>query len=145
MIHHVLVSLILHSNDEGADDKVETKNASRKALENIFLVFKGNKNLDNVREWFLKANVVLHDVASLRNKHKFNYIEFLKEFCRTECKEIVTRFSSHVNTSLNYFRIGDERLRYNAVHFLTLLLVEGTPFKSVTCRGDPLSNFYNEQ
>ena len=136
MIHHVLVSLILHSNDDGADDKVATKNASRKALENIFLVFKGNKNLDNVREWFLKENVVLHDVASLRNKHKFNYIEFLKEFCRTECKEIVTRFSSHVNTSLNYFRIGDERLRYNAVHFLTLLLVEGTPFKSVTCSED---------
>ena len=136
LTHHVLVSLILHSNDDGADDKIETRNASRKALENIFLIFKGNKHLDNVREWFLKEIVVLHDVANSKNKRTFNYIDFLKEFCRTDCTPVTDMFPVHVNTTLNYFRIGDARLRYNAVNFITLLLVEGSTFKNVTSIDD---------
>ena len=45
------------------------------------------------------------------------------------------RYLSHKNllknmySTLNYFRIGDARLRYNAVHLLTILLVEGSHFK----------------
>ena len=126
----------MHSNDEGADDKIETRNASRKALENIFLVFKGNKHLDNVREWFLKENVVLHDVANSKNKRTFNYIDFLKEFCRTDCTQVTDLFPVHVNTALNYFRVGDARLRYNAVNLITILLVEGSTFKNVTLIDD---------
>ena len=128
LIHQVLVSLLLHANDDGADDRIETRNASRKALENIFLSYKGNKHLDNVREGFLKENIILHDVANLKSKRSFNYIEFLKEFCRTDCAQFTDMFPVHVNSALSYFRIGDARLRTNAVHLVTLLLVEGGSF-----------------
>jgi hypothetical protein len=116
LTHQVMVSLLLHANDDGVDERGETRDASRETLARIF---------DGLQNKHMRQVKVHHLEAAGR---RFNYSDFLKDFCHTDLESYLDMFPAYVERSMSYFRIGDSRLRANAVILVTCLLVEG-------CRG----------
>ena len=47
-------------------------------------------------------------------------------FRAKSCTKLSEYYVIHINTLISYFRIGDAKLRMNAVHFLTFLLAENS-------------------
>ena len=53
--------------------------------------------------------------------------KFPSVFSRAKsCTKLSEYYVIHINTLISYFRIGDAKLRMNAVHFLTFLLAENS-------------------
>ena len=58
---------------------------------------------------------------------QLSYLEMLREICRAKsCPKLTDYFVIHINTLMSYFRIGDAKMRVNAVHFLTFMLMENS-------------------
>lgn len=65
-----------------------------------------------------------------------DYVEFLRELAKTENPKLRDFFPLHISRSVSYFRIGDPRIRSNAVLYLTSLLLDGRKAQDgVDCRG----------
>ena len=121
LMNRVFLSLVLHSNDNAIDYRTETRDASREALENVLEIFTSvsdepDPHLDKAKEMLRMTR---------EDKKQLNYLEMLKEISKAEgCEKLSDFFVVHVNTLISYFRIGDARIRANAVYFLTFLLME---------------------
>ena len=66
------------------------------------------------------------DNNNLLLQKRLNYMEFLKDFSRITYDPVAEMFPSYIEKAMTYFHIGDARLRANAVHLITALLVEGS-------------------
>ena len=118
LVHQVMVSLLLHLNDDHLDERVETREASRQTLSKVLAFYSKTSAFKNVIQTHLGT-----DQSQTR---LLNYMEFLKDFSRITYDPVTEMFPSYIEKAMTYFHIGDARIRANAVHLITALLVEGS-------------------
>ena len=108
LIQQVIVQLLLHLNNEDHGEiKQEIRQSSKMTLVQVFK-FYGNPNYDKICETHLETT------------KKLNYSEFLKDFAKIPDEMLHT----YIEKAMYYFLLGDARLRANAVHLVTHLVVE---------------------
>ena len=107
LIHQLIVQLLLHLNNEDSGEiKKEIREASKVTLVQVFK--------------FLGPNYDKLSQTHLETAKKLNYSEFLKDFAKIPDE----MFHSYIDKTMVYFLLGDARLRANAVHLVTNLVVE---------------------
>ena len=101
----VIVSLILHVNDENESKRESAKNGTAKIFE-------------------LMDDEYLTSVAKTFPAENFDYVEFLHQFSKTSNPKIKDFFPAYISRLISYFKMGNARIRSNAVVFVTSLIVE---------------------
>ena len=127
LVHQVMVSLLLHLNDDHLDERVETREASRQTLSKVLAFYSKTSAFKNVIQTHLGDQTVSGGGGDNNLLQKrLNYMEFLKDFSRITYDPLTEMFPSYIEKAMTYFHIGDARIRANAVHLITALLVEGS-------------------
>ena len=116
LIHEVLVSLLLHINNEDVNQRLEIRQAARLTLLQVFKFYQ-TESLDNLCKNHLE-----------NEKKRLNYVDFLRDFAGIRDGPICEMFHSYIEKAMYYFLLGEPRLRANAVHLVTNLLVENPNF-----------------
>ena len=105
----VVVSLLLHVNDDDASKRDAATNATISVLETF-----DDERLTNIAWSFKFGNL--------------DYAEFLRQLSQTRNPKLQDFNAFHISRCISYFKFTDPRIRSNAVVFLTSLLLESHEF-----------------
>ena len=126
LIHQVIVSLLLHINNEDIDQRLEIRQASRLTLLQVFKFYQ-TESLDKLCKNHLENQSKTTSSGGGLSK-RLNYVDFLRDFAQIRHGPICEMFHSYIEKAMYYFLLGEARLRANAVHLVTNLLVENPNF-----------------
>ena len=109
-----MLFLLIFFRQIGADERNETREASRSTLAKVLAFYPNGAAFKSVIQ------------THLCEQKRLNYVEFLKDFAKITYEPVADMYPAYVEKAMSYFHIGDARLRANAVYLITTLLVEGS-------------------